>query len=116
MADADAPACSYPPRPKAAAAPAAPAPAAEAHKTAFATTSLAEVKDGRFVRTASVYRNKIEKGGEFPPAAGRYHLYVSLACPWVCIDTSATGTTDVLGRRIASLSSASLRDLRRLSP
>ena len=57
-------------------------PATSKLLTEIAHTSLAEVADGRFVRPASVDRNKIQKGGEFPPAAGRYHLYVSLACPW----------------------------------
>ncbi|ODM87211.1 Glutathionyl-hydroquinone reductase YqjG, partial [Orchesella cincta] len=31
---------------------------------------------------ASVFRNTISKGGPFPPEADRYHLYISLACPW----------------------------------
>ena len=30
----------------------------------------------------SQFRNFVKKGGEFPPEAGRYHLYVSYACPW----------------------------------
>ncbi len=47
-------------------------------------------KDGRFVRPATSYHNFVTpdgspgptgKGG-FPAEAGRYHLYVSLACPW----------------------------------
>ena len=47
-------------------------------------------KDGRFVRPATSYHNfvtpdgspgPVGKGG-FPAEAGRYHLYVSLACPW----------------------------------
>jgi putative glutathione S-transferase len=37
---------------------------------------------GAFVRSATVFRDRIEPGGRFPPASGRYHLYVSLACPW----------------------------------
>eukprot|EP00467_Chlorarachnion_reptans_P015497 CAMPEP_0114504250 /NCGR_PEP_ID=MMETSP0109-20121206/10105_1 /TAXON_ID=29199 /ORGANISM="Chlorarachnion reptans, Strain CCCM449" /LENGTH=395 /DNA_ID=CAMNT_0001682381 /DNA_START=56 /DNA_END=1243 /DNA_ORIENTATION=+ len=39
---------------------------------------------GRFVRTPSLFRNKIskEEGERFPPARDRYHLYVSHACPW----------------------------------
>jgi glutathionyl-hydroquinone reductase len=32
---------------------------------------------GRFVRQASRFRDRVEEG-----TAGRYHLYVSLACPW----------------------------------
>lgn len=37
---------------------------------------------GRFERKEAAYRNGISADGEFPPQAGRYHLYVSLACPW----------------------------------
>ena len=39
-------------------------------------------KTGEFRRDQSQLRNFIKKGGEFPPEAGRYHLYVSYACPW----------------------------------
>ncbi|KAH7012373.1 glutathione S-transferase [Macrophomina phaseolina] len=41
-------------------------------------------KDGELQRPASVFRNWIssEPGAEFPPEKGRYHLYVSYACPW----------------------------------
>jgi putative glutathione S-transferase len=38
--------------------------------------------DGGFVRPATVFRDHIAQGGRFPPERGRYHLYVSLACPW----------------------------------
>ncbi|GLK70843.1 glutathione S-transferase family protein [Ancylobacter dichloromethanicus] len=45
---------------------------------------------GRFVRTQTRFRNWITADGApgpsgeggFPAEAGRYHLYVSLACPW----------------------------------
>ncbi len=39
---------------------------------------------GRFVRQQSAFRRAVEDkpGAEFPPEAGRYHLYVSYACPW----------------------------------
>ena len=40
------------------------------------------VKDGAFARPQAAFRNSIEAGGRFPPQAGRYHLYASLACPW----------------------------------
>ena len=42
-------------------------------------------KSGEFKRQASVFRNWIstEPGAQFPPEKGRYHLYVSYACPWV---------------------------------
>eukprot|EP01060_Flectonema_neradi_P014060 TRINITY_DN20787_c0_g1_i1.p1 TRINITY_DN20787_c0_g1~~TRINITY_DN20787_c0_g1_i1.p1 ORF type:complete len:365 (+),score=56.05 TRINITY_DN20787_c0_g1_i1:61-1095(+) len=41
-----------------------------------------ETKNGAYSRTASVFRNRVAAGTEFPPASGRYHLYVSYACPW----------------------------------
>ncbi|HEY0858641.1 MAG TPA: glutathione S-transferase family protein [Albitalea sp.] len=39
---------------------------------------------GEFVRTNSAFRHRITADGSsgFPAEAGRYHLYVSLACPW----------------------------------
>jgi putative glutathione S-transferase len=40
-----------------------------------------EQRDGSFVRQASVFRDRLGTE-EFPAVAGRYHLYVSLACPW----------------------------------
>lgn len=41
-------------------------------------------KTGEFKRQVSSFRNWIsrESGAQFPPEAGRYHLYVSYACPW----------------------------------
>lgn len=47
-------------------------------------------KDGRFVRPPTTFRNFVTADGSpgptgeggFPAEAGRYHLYVSLACPW----------------------------------
>ena len=49
-----------------------------------------ETKDGRFKRQDSVFRNWVTRDGKpgpsgdggFKAEAGRYHLYVSLACPW----------------------------------
>jgi putative glutathione S-transferase len=39
---------------------------------------------GEFKRQQSSFRNWIssEPGAQFPPEKGRYHLYVSYACPW----------------------------------
>ncbi len=39
---------------------------------------------GEYVRKPSSFRNWITKDGSsgFPPESGRYHLYVSYACPW----------------------------------
>ncbi|PSN62235.1 hypothetical protein BS50DRAFT_592440 [Corynespora cassiicola Philippines] len=41
-------------------------------------------KSGEYKRQTSVFRNWIENkpGAEFPAEKGRYHLYVSYACPW----------------------------------
>ena len=40
--------------------------------------------EGAFVRQASAFRDRVTADGSsaFPAEAGRYHLYVSLACPW----------------------------------
>ncbi|KAL8972608.1 MAG: hypothetical protein Q9183_000466, partial [Haloplaca sp. 2 TL-2023] len=47
-------------------------------------TNWADKKSGAFNRLPSKFRNFISKeaGAEFPPEKGRYHLYVSYACPW----------------------------------
>jgi putative glutathione S-transferase len=37
---------------------------------------------GKFIRTEAQFRNFIDFNTEFTPDSGRYHLYVSLACPW----------------------------------
>jgi len=46
--------------------------------------SLQELKGGAFVRTASSFRNRVTADGSsgYKAEAGRYHLYVSYACPW----------------------------------
>ncbi|WP_322743687.1 glutathione S-transferase family protein [Vasconcelosia minhoensis] len=39
--------------------------------------------EGKFVRPSTTFRDWVTaEGGRFPAEAGRYHLYVSLACPW----------------------------------
>ena len=40
--------------------------------------------DGAFRRHESVFRDHVTADGRsgYPAEAGRYHLYVSLACPW----------------------------------
>ena len=48
-------------------------------------TAVADVsKDGAFVRKDAIFRNRITPDGEYTPESGRYHLYVSYACPWAC--------------------------------
>ncbi len=43
-----------------------------------------QAQDGQFVRQEDAFRDWIKANGTtaFPAVAGRYHLYVSLACPW----------------------------------
>jgi putative glutathione S-transferase len=51
---------------------------------------ISRTKEGRFIRPAPVFRNFVTPDGSAGPSgkggfaaeAGRYHLYVSLACPW----------------------------------
>ncbi|MGH6671841.1 MAG: glutathione S-transferase family protein [Xanthobacteraceae bacterium] len=51
---------------------------------------ISRTKDGHFVRPTTLYRSFITADGRpgpsgeggFPAERGRYHLYVSLACPW----------------------------------
>lgn len=53
-------------------------------------TALDELDDkGAFKRRDSVYRDCIAPGTKFSPESNRYHLYVSLACPWAsrCVAT-----------------------------
>lgn len=57
---------------------------------------------GEFMRKDSVFRNFITADGSsgFKAEANRYHLYVSLACPWAhrtLIVRSLKGLTDVIG-------------------
>jgi glutathionyl-hydroquinone reductase len=41
-------------------------------------------QSGEYIRPSSQLRNSIstEEGSLYPPAKGRYHLYVGLSCPW----------------------------------
>ncbi len=41
-------------------------------------------KEGRFVRSETSFRDRVTADGSsgFPAETGRYHLYVSWACPW----------------------------------
>jgi glutathionyl-hydroquinone reductase len=52
--------------------------------TAKAQFAAETAKDGSFVRQKYTIRERITADGSsgFPAEAGRYHLYVSLACPW----------------------------------
>ncbi len=52
--------------------------------TAKAQFPAEQSSAGEFVRQQDAFRNWVRGDGssEFPAQAGRYHLYVSLACPW----------------------------------
>ncbi|GAX81783.1 hypothetical protein CEUSTIGMA_g9211.t1 [Chlamydomonas eustigma] len=59
--------------------------------------------NGAFKRTDAGFRNIITPGGVFEPEAGRYHLYISLACPWAhrcLIMLNLKGLQDVIGLSI----------------
>lgn len=43
--------------------------------------AIAETNNGKFEREASTFRDHIGSD-KFPAEAGRYHLYISHACPW----------------------------------
>lgn len=58
--------------------------------------------DGRFVRQEDAFRDWVSADGStgYPVAAGRYHLYVSYACPWAhrtIIVRRLEGLEDVVG-------------------
>ena len=62
-------------------------------------------EDGKFNRTPTKFRDLITADGSsgFKSASGRYHLYVSLACPWAhrtLILRSLKGLEDVIGLSI----------------
>jgi putative glutathione S-transferase len=61
-----------------------------------------ESHGGKFVRPAPAFRDWVAGDGSsgFPPERGRYHLYVSLACPWasrVLVGRKLKGLEDVIG-------------------
>lgn len=50
-------------------------------------SSLDEISDsGAFTRSDSTFRQFVSKdpNSQFPAESGRYHLYISYACPWAC--------------------------------
>jgi putative glutathione S-transferase len=64
----------------------------------------AGVQDGEFVRPAYPFRGRITADGSsgYPAEAGRYHLYISWACPWA---NRAAIVRDLLGLQdVVSLS------------
>lgn len=62
-----------------------------------------ETPSGAYARPESTFRERVEPGGRHPPEAGRYHLYISLACPWASrtnMARSLKGLTGVIGMSI----------------
>ena len=60
-------------------------------------------KTGAFKRVDSSFRNFIAPDTEFPPEAGRYHLYISYACPWAhrcAIVRQMKGLQNVIGMTV----------------
>ncbi len=57
---------------------------------------------GEFARQEDAFREWVSSDGttSYPAEAGRYHLYVSLACPWAhrtVIARALKGLQDVIG-------------------
>ena len=60
---------------------------------------------GEFKREQSQFRHQISDDGKFAPESGRYHLYVSLACPWAhrtLIFRQLKGLTDHISVSVVS--------------
>src|ERR1700747_1759244 len=59
-----------------------------------------QTKSGEFQRQPDAFRDWVSNDGStpYPAAAGRYHLYVSLACPWA--------SRTVIFRKLIGLESA----------
>ena len=60
---------------------------------------------GEFKRQSDAFRHWVTEDGRsgYPAAAGRYHLYVSLACPWAhrtIIVRALKGLTEVIGMTV----------------
>ncbi|MGK7873039.1 MAG: glutathione S-transferase family protein [Xenococcaceae cyanobacterium] len=66
---------------------------------------------GEFVRSISQFRNFVgtEEGNPYQPAAGRYHLYVGLSCPWAhrtLVVRALKGLEDAISVSIVSSSAS----------
>ncbi|MDF5724449.1 MAG: glutathione S-transferase family protein [Rhizonema sp. PD37] len=66
-----------------------------------------EDSEGKFVRPSTTYRNKITADGTsgFKAEPGRYHLYISWACPWACrtaIIRQLKGLQDIISMSVVA--------------
>jgi glutathionyl-hydroquinone reductase len=66
-----------------------------------------EDKDGKFIRPYTTFRDKITADGssKFKAEPGRYHLYISWACPWACrtaILRELKGLQDVISMSVVA--------------
>ncbi|HEY2474967.1 MAG TPA: glutathione S-transferase family protein [Candidatus Cybelea sp.] len=64
-----------------------------------------QAADGSFKRQEDAFRDWVTADGSsgYPARAGRYHLYVSLACPWACrtiIVRKLKGLEDAIGMTV----------------
>jgi len=63
------------------------------------TNAVERRTKGEFVRGVSSARNWIAENGPYPPASGRYHLYVAFNCPWchrVALARALLGLSDAI--------------------
>lgn len=66
-----------------------------------------EDSEGKFIRPSTTFRNQITADGAsgFKAEAGRYHLYISWACPWACrtaIMRQLKGPQDIVGMSVVA--------------
>ncbi|MCG6136972.1 MAG: glutathione S-transferase family protein [Nostoc sp. LLA-1] len=66
-----------------------------------------EDSEGKFIRPSTTFREQITADGSsgFPAEPGRYHLYISWACPWACrtaIIRQLKGLEDVISLSVVA--------------
>ena len=63
----------------------------------------ASARSAEFVRAAYPFRGRITADGSsgYPAEAGRYHLYISWACPWAQRTAIVRKLLGLAGRRLA---------------
>jgi putative glutathione S-transferase len=66
-----------------------------------------EDSKGKFLRPSTTFRHQItaDNSSNFQAEAGRYHLYISWACPWACrtaIMRELKGLQDVIGLSVVA--------------